>query len=97
MNVFTDVRIENGSMIVFTAPIETSWDTIEKELEDRYVKGYKEFEWRWRGFKLDEKKEWSIRVWKNPMVDDSDDEEYCYGCDNYDTGCVCDEKSDNDE
>ena len=88
MRVFTDVRIENGNMIVFTAPIETTWETIEKELEDRYVKGYKEFAWRWRGFQLDEKKEWKICVWKNPMVEDSDDE---------DSDEEEDEESDNDE
>jgi hypothetical protein len=73
MPVFTDVRIENGNMIIFTAPIETTWETIEKELEDRYVKGYKEYAWRWRGFKLDT--EWKISVWKNPMVEDSDEED----------------------
>jgi hypothetical protein len=68
-------------MIVYTAPIETTWDIIENELEDRYVKNYKEFEWRWRGFKVNN--EWKVSVWKNPMVEDSDDEE--------------DEMSDNDE
>ena len=87
MSVFTRHRIENNAMIIYTAPIETTWDIIEKELEDRYVKGYKEFEWRWRGFQLDEKKEWEVCVWRNPMVEDSDEED----------SDEEDEESDNDE
>ena len=98
MPVFTDVRFENN-MIIFTAPTETTWDTIEKELEDRYVKGYKEDEWRWRDFKLEEK--WQICVWRNHMFEDSDedsdDEDNLCDCGFYHAEDDCPVDSDNEE